>query len=71
MEYEITLVNQVRTAIFSMYGDFTIEDIIKKLYQTEILTEENKNKVLEIINELLESSLIKHIPFSNKYYIYE
>lgn len=71
MKYEITLVNQVRTTIFSMYGDFTIEDIIKKLYQAEILTEENKNEVLGIINELLESSLIKHIPFSNKYYIYE
>lgn len=65
----MTLFSQVRTAILSIEGEFTLEDIYKKLSSTGILTKENKNKVLEIMDELLESPLIKHIPFSDKYYI--
>lgn len=65
----MTLSEQVREVILSMSGEFTMEDLISKLAAENIFVDGCKDKVLDIVDEYLETNIINHIPFTDKYYV--
>lgn len=65
----MTLFEQVRNVILSINGEFTIEELIAKLANENIFVDGRKDKVLDIVDEYLETSIINHIPYTDKYYV--
>ena len=60
---------EVKEEILSFNGPFTIGEIIQTLRDKEILNEDNKETVIRIIKEILESSLVFPITSTGKFYI--
>lgn len=65
----MTLSENVREVILSMSGEFTIEELIAKLAAENIFVEGNKEQVLDLVDGYLETDIIKHIPYTDKYYV--
>ena len=65
----MTLEEQVREVILSMSGEFTMQDLIKKLATENIYVDGVKDRVLDIVDKYLETNIINHIPYTDKYYV--
>jgi len=65
----MNLSEQVREVILSMSGEFTIEELISKLTTENVFVEGSKDRVLDIVDKYLETNIINHIPFTDKYYV--
>ena len=48
---------------------FTIKELIETLRVKEIMDDNNKQQVLDSVDEVMESGLIRHIHFTEEYYV--
>ena len=65
----MTLSENVEKVILSMNGEFTMQDLIKKLTDENIFVEGQKEQVLDIVDAYLENDIMKHIPYTDKYFV--
>lgn len=65
----MSLSENVREVILSMNGEFTMEDLIAKLAAENIFVEGQKEQVLDVVDKYLETDIMHHIPFTDKYYV--
>ena len=63
----MTLSENVREVILSMSREFTMEDHIAKLSAENVCVEGKKEQVLDLVDAYLETDIIKHIPYTDKY----
>lgn len=63
------LEEQVIEVILSMDGEFTVQQLITKLAEENIYIDGCKDRVLDILDAYLETNLINHIPYTDKYYV--
>lgn len=60
---------KVLNLILNFEDSFTIEKLFEVLRKENIMDDKNKEQIIDIVDNLLESSLIEHIPLSDKYYV--
>lgn len=60
---------EVKKTILNFDDPFTVRDIVLTLKEKNIMTDDNKNRVMKIVDEVLELAIVEHIPFSDKFYI--
>ncbi len=65
----MTLSENVREVILAMPGEFTMEELIAKLAAENIFVEGQKEQVLDLVDGYLETDIMHHIPFTDKYYV--
>lgn len=65
----MTLQEKVLEVILSMTGEFTIQDLIEMLATENIYVEGSKDQVVDIIDGYLETNVINHVPYTDKYYV--
>ena len=65
----MTLAEEVRIVILAMEGEFTMEELFKKLAAENIFVEGRKDQVLDLVDKYLETDIMHHIPFTDKYYV--
>ena len=65
----MTLSEKVREEAVSMSGEFTMPEFMAKLMFKNIMVEGNKGEVLDAIDECLENDIIRHVPYTDKYFV--
>ena len=64
----MNLKQQVVNTILSFEESFSRQDIYESLKRKDINVEENRGVISHTINATISSPLIKHVPFTNRYY---
>ena len=65
----MSLKSTVVNIVLSFEDDFTLEDIIRILREKSVLTDENKEEVMSVIDEVLNTTIVREVPFSDKFYV--
>jgi len=60
---------EVKKTILNFDESFTVRDIVLTLKEKNIMNDDNKNRVMKIVDEVLELAIVEHIPFSDEFYI--
>ena len=60
---------KVLNFILTFEDSFTLEKLFEVLRKENIMDDKNKEQIIDIVDNLLESPLIEHIPLSDKYYV--
>ena len=68
-ERPINLYAEVKNTILDFDSKFTLRDIILALQEKKIMTEANKNETMEIVNEVLEMSIVQRVSLSDQFYV--
>jgi len=63
------LKEKVLNLILSLEDSFTIESLFESLRKENIMDDKNKEQIIDIVDNFLESNLIEHIPFSDQYFV--
>ncbi|MBR5227871.1 MAG: hypothetical protein IKV94_04445 [Clostridia bacterium] len=71
MDKKQQLHEKVLNFILSFEDSFTIEKLFEVLRKENIMDDKNKEQIMDIVDNLLESPIVEHIPLSDKYYVIE
>ena len=69
MAINYELKERILNLILNFKGSFTLEELFEVLRKENILKYKNKEQIIDTIDYIFESSLIEHIPFSDRYVV--
>lgn len=67
MDKKQHLHEKVINVILSFEDLFTLKKLFEVLRKESIMDDKNKEQIIGIVDDILESPLIEPVPFSNKY----
>ncbi len=62
--------DKVLNFVLTFEDSFTVEQLFGVLREANIMDDENKEQVIDIVDNLMESSIIQHVPLSDKYFVF-
>ena len=65
MDYHTIVVN----AVLSFKEPFTYEELIEKIKEKVEITDDNEAVITKKVEEILELSTVRNVPFTTKYYM--